>query len=162
MGSGKTTVGAALAERLGWRFIDLDTQIEAREQKSVADIFQGGEQAFRRAEADALSALLGALNDGDPTVVALGGGAFAQPQNQELLGKCGAPIIHLDASADELLERCRMAGPERPLFRDESQFRLLYEERRPHYLQATFHLQTTRKSVAEVVRELESLVAELA
>src|ERR1700758_2546976 len=76
MGAEKTTVGRALAERLRWKFLDLDDLIEQREQKSVAEIFaSSGEAAFRRMESAALSSLLqDRANDSD-LVLALGGGA---------------------------------------------------------------------------------------
>jgi shikimate kinase len=161
MGAGKTSVGQALAQRLGWRFVDLDHQIEARERRSIAEIFRdSGEQAFRQAETAALQSLLKALGDGDPTVVALGGGAFAQPANVALLQSALVPTIFLDATADELWERCCAQGLDRPLLRDDAEFARLYEERRPHYLKAGVRLQTSGKPTGQVVREIESLIGE--
>ena len=85
MGSGKTSVGRELARRMGWEFVDLDVRIEQREGRSVPEIFQDrGEPGFRIAEAAALLELTQSLERA--SVVALGGGAFAQPGNRELLG----------------------------------------------------------------------------
>lgn len=159
MGSGKTTIGSALAHRLGWRFVDLDSQIEAREKQAIPELFrERGESGFREAETSALIALLKALGDGDPTVVALGGGAFAQAGNREMLEVFGAPTIFLEAPVEELFKRCCAGGVDRPLFRDEAQFRRLYEERIPSYTRARFRIKTDGKSVGEVIREIESMV----
>ncbi len=161
MGAGKTTVGAALAHRLGWRFVDLDRQLEARERRTVAEIFrEGGEEEFRNAETRALAALLKALKDGDPTVVALGGGAFARRENAALLKSAGVRTVFLDAPVDELWQRCAEAEIDRPLRKNEEVFRQLCEERRPHYLTAEFHVETGDKTPSEVMREIQLLLGE--
>jgi shikimate kinase len=161
MGAGKTSVGILLGQRLGWRFVDLDRQIEARVGKTVANIFRElGETAFRQMETEALQKLLHALRDGDPTVVALGGGAFAQPSNRELLESSAARVIYLDAPIDELRRRLGEDDQSRPLFLDAERFRMLYEERQPLYRLAPHRVQTAGKSVIEVAREIESLLGE--
>lgn len=161
MGAGKTSVGIALAQRLGWRFVDLDRQIEARCGRTVANIFrESGEAGFRQLETEALAKLLDALHDGDPTIVALGGGAFVQPANRSLLEAAGVRVIYLDAPLDELRRRLGEDDPSRPLFADAEHFRLLYEQRQPHYRMAPHRVQTAGKSVVEVAREIESLLGE--
>jgi shikimate kinase len=161
MGAGKTSVGMLLGQRLGWRFVDLDRQVEARIGKTVANIFRDlGEAAFRQMETEALQKLLHALKDGDPTVIALGGGAFVQPANRELLESAGARVIYLDAPIDELRRRCGEGDVARPLFADAERFRLLYEEREPIYRIAPHRVQTAGKTVIEVTREIESLLGE--
>src|SRR5262245_23576931 len=106
MGAGKTTVGRALAKRLGWTFYDLDDVIEQREQQTIPEIFaNSGETAFRQAESAALRDLLQA-NPGD-LILALGGGAFVQRQNRALLEQAGAVTILLEAPLEELRRRCR-------------------------------------------------------
>lgn len=160
MGAGKSSVGQLLSQRLGWRFVDLDTQIEARSGMSVTEIFQqSGEPAFRALETEALQKLLKAMSDGDPTVVALGGGAFAQKTNFELLGSAAAYVIFLDAPLDELRRRIG-EDDRRPLFADAERFRQLYEERQMHYRRATYRVQTGGKTVADVAREIEFLIGE--
>ena len=73
MGAGKTSVGKALARRLGWRFVDLDQQIEMRAGQPIGEIFAAyGEHAFRTMETVALRQLLAELSHGSPAVVALG------------------------------------------------------------------------------------------
>ncbi len=161
MGAGKTSVGMTLSQRLGWRFVDLDRQIEARCGRTVANIFRElGEEAFRQMETDALSKLLEALHDGDPTIVALGGGAFVQAANRSLLESAGVRVIYLDAPLDELRRRLGEDDPTRPLFADAERFRLLYEQRQPHYRLAPHRVQTAGKSIVEVAREIESLLGE--
>ena len=82
MGSGKTSTGRALAELLGWKFCDLDEEIERQQLVSVRDLFrQRGEAAFRALEHRALRDCLERCSV--PTVVALGGGAFLQAPNVE-------------------------------------------------------------------------------
>src|SRR4051812_2227182 len=87
MGSGKSTVGRMLADRLGWDFIDLDEHIQAREHMTVAAIFaERGEACFREIETAEIRSCLRKIECGIPAVVSLGGGAFVQPGNYELLG----------------------------------------------------------------------------
>ena len=75
MGAGKSSVGTALSRRLGWPFEDLDERIQAREQRSIEQIFrQSGEAAFRKLEHESLRLLVGELNP-SARVIALGGGA---------------------------------------------------------------------------------------
>jgi shikimate kinase len=97
MGAGKTAVGGALAQKLGWNFIDLDERIEQQAKHTIAEIFETlGEPVFRRIENEQLSRLL----ERDLTksaVVALGGGAFAQPAIAEKLREAKVPVIFLDA-----------------------------------------------------------------
>ncbi len=159
MGAGKTTVGRVLACRLGWNFIDLDDRIEAAEGRRVADIFAaGGEPAFRVAEAQALTRVIVELQQGLEAVVALGGGAFAQPRNTEAIRATRVPVIFLDAPAQELHQRCAPAGASRPLFQDRDAFFRLYRARKSSYLQADFRVDTAGKSVPEVAAEVLALL----
>ena len=81
MASGKTTIGALLAERLGWKFVDMDQDIEARQGDSIAAIFEkSGEQEFRRIETEAIRAHVRDIERGEATVVAMGGGAFERKE----------------------------------------------------------------------------------
>jgi shikimate kinase len=154
MGAGKTSVGSSLARRLGWSFEDLDDRIQSRAGRSVPEIFRDlGEAEFRRLEDAALRELLAELGAG-PRVVALGGGAFAQPENVALLGSAGVHMIFLDAPAAELFRRCEQEQRERPLLRDAEQFRELYEQRRSSYLKASCRIDTACKSIDEVAAEV--------
>jgi len=155
MGAGKTSVGRALSKHLGWRFEDLDDRIQARERRTVPEIFQhSGEAEFRQAERTALRELLVEIESGPPRVAALGGGAFAQDEIASLLAEQKAVTVFLDAPANELWRRCGNDVVERPLRREEPEFRRLYEARRPRYLQASLRVDTDGKTIEQIVREI--------
>jgi len=159
MGAGKSSVGRALAEQLAWTFEDLDTRIERRERRTVAEIFRdSGESGFRRAEHAALKELLSELPTGAERIVALGGGAFAQKRNAGLVEAVGVPTVFLDAGVEELWRRCRQQaeqqGTERPLLGSLERFRELCEARRPHYMKAAFRQETGGKTVERIAAEV--------
>ena len=95
MGSGKTTIGTLLARQLAWRFVDLDDRIEQSAGLAIPQIFERlGEQAFRQIEADQLRAALGRATEmKESTVLALGGGTYAQPGCPEFL-RAAAKFTH--------------------------------------------------------------------
>jgi len=159
MGAGKSSVGRALGRRLNWLFEDLDDRIEQREGRRVAEIFRdSGEPAFRRAEHLALEQALEQLQGGVPRIIALGGGAFIQPSIAELLETSGVPTVFLDASVEELWQRCchqaAESSTERPLLKDLDQFRRLYDSRRQSYLKASLKIQTGNRSVDAIAAEI--------
>jgi shikimate kinase len=145
MGCGKTTVGRLLAAQLAWRFVDLDERIEQSAGASISDIFERqGEPAFRGIEREQLAHALGEVSELDaPTVLALGGGSFAQAENvalvREFAAGPGAVTIWLDCPVEELLARCATMT-NRPLFRNEIGFRELYATRLPFYQQADYRV----------------------
>ncbi len=158
MGAGKSTVGRALARQMDWPFEDLDERVQAREKRSIEQIFwESGEAEFRRAEHEALRELLADL-DSSPRVVALGGGAFVQAQNAALLAEAAVPVVFLDAPVEELFRRCQQEPVERPLRRDLEQFRQLYLGRRPHYLAASLRIETGGKDVEIVAAEVAEIL----
>lgn len=139
MACGKTTIGGLLAERLGWQFADLDAEIEAAEQRSIAEIFDTlGEQAFRRVETETLQQRVRAIERGTPTVVALGGGTFVQHENFDLLENNGV-TIWLDAPL-EMVSRRIGRNTVRPLARETTDFEELYRLRRQAYGRADFRI----------------------
>ena len=154
MGAGKTSVGRALSRQLGWSFEDLDDRVQTREGRSIETIFQeSGEAGFRQAEHKALRELISELSD-SPQIVALGGGAFVQPDNAVLLGDLGIKTVFLDGSVEELFRRCQEQNLERPLRKSAENFRTLYEKRRPHYLKASLRIETQGKSVDAIAQEV--------
>lgn len=152
MASGKSSVGQELARRLHWQFVDLDARIESRERQSIPEIFlTNGEPGFRLAETAALRELTESLER--DTVVALGGGAFTEQQNRELLRNW--PSVFLQAPADELWRRCSDDPAERPLRKDRQQFLRLYQQRLPFYRQATVVVETAGKDLASICAAIE-------
>ncbi|MGP0017497.1 MAG: shikimate kinase [Candidatus Sulfotelmatobacter sp.] len=159
MGAGKSSVGRALGQRLNWVFEDLDDRIEAREGRTVAEIFRdSGESEFRRAERAALEHVLRELRGGGARIIALGGGAFVQKENAALLKRSGVPTVFLDAPVEELWQRCctqaRETGAERPLLRSREQFRDLYETRSRSYSKATLKIPTAARGVETIAAEI--------
>jgi shikimate kinase len=149
MGSGKSTVGAALAEQLGWRFIDLDLELVNREGRTIAEIFGNeGEPRFREIESELLRQLLGELET--PAVIALGGGTFIQSANREAIASRGALSVYLDGDFDLLLSRCRVEEGGRPLMQDPAHFRYLFEQRRPIYRLADVVVSVADRSPQEI------------
>ena len=153
MASGKSSVGQELARRLDWDFVDLDARIESRERQTISEIFRDrGEPGFRLAETNALRDLTESLER--DTVVALGGGAFAQPKNRELLRSWTS--IFLEAPLDELWRRSLEDGAKRPLRKDDlAEFGRLYESRLPHYRQASVTVVTSGRDPASLCTEIE-------
>jgi shikimate kinase len=162
MACGKSSLGQQLAQRLDWDFVDLDAHIEAREQQTIAEIFRDrGEPGFRVAETSALRDLTESL-DRDTlkrdtflrnTVVALGGGAFAQSTNLELLRPWLS--VFLDAPVDELWQRSVENAAQRPLRKDRTEFASLHQKRLPFYRQASVTLVTSGKDATALCVEIE-------
>ena len=127
MGSGKSTLGQALAERIGRLFFDVDQFIESRAGMTISELFdERGEAEFRRLEVEA-----GDILEGEPPmVVSFGGGALGSHLTRERLREHATTIL-VDVDVDTAWGRVR--GSDRPLGQDEASFRKLYEERAPLY-----------------------------
>jgi shikimate kinase len=161
MGAGKTSVGQALARKLGWSFRDLDRMIEAREQKTVAEIFAAlGEAGFRAVESAVLTELLQEGGSPKDLVVALGGGTFAQAANRDALLKANAMTVLLEAPLDELQHRCANDSTVRPLALQEARFAELFQQRQATYSLARQRVKTSGKTVDEVAQEVARILAE--
>jgi shikimate kinase len=156
MGCGKSTVGRALADHIGWNFIDLDEEIERAQGAAIPEIFeQKGEAAFREIEAAALRERVKLVDRGRPFVIALGGGAFLSDDNVKTLTRSGV-TIWLDCPLDTV-ER-RVAGFEhRPLARDPEMFRELYESRRASYSRAEYRVEVNGDDAEATVRDIMAL-----
>jgi len=159
MGAGKTSVGRALAEELNWVFEDLDDRIQQREGQTVAEIFRdSGEPAFRQAEHAALEQVLEELRGGVARIVALGGGAFVQEGNAAMLLASGVPTVFLDASVEQLWQRCSQqaseTGVERPLLKSIEEFRDLHRNRRKSYLKADVKIGTGSRTIDAIAAEI--------
>ena len=154
MGSGKSTAGRLLAERLGYRFEDADARVETLAASSIREIFRvRGEDSFRDLERQAISEL---LNE-ERIVIATGGGAFAQEAGAEML-LTRTFTIHLSCEFGEAY--ARVAGETgRPLVeKGESAMAALYAERKDKYSRAHATIDTTRRSPEQVAAELLRLL----
>lgn len=139
MGTGKSTVGPMVADELGWSFLDVDHEIETEHRISIAEIFAGrGEPEFRRIESEMLRSRVRLVQRGRPMVMALGGGAYAQKQNFELLEENGV-TVWLDCPLN-VLQRRIGNDPTRPLSRDPGAMAELFEQRREAYERADFRV----------------------
>lgn len=161
MATGKSTVGRAVARRLGREFFDSDAMIEARQHKTVAQLWdEGGEPAYRTLESDVLEE---ALRVEPPGVVAAAGGVVLAAANRVLLQRVsegGGVVVWLRASPDVLATR---VGPDdhRPLLRDDAEgtLRRLAADREALYAEVADRvLDVDHLPVDEVV---EAVVAEV-
>jgi shikimate kinase len=160
MGAGKSTLGSQLARELSCPLFDLDDEI-ARTHGAIPELFASrGESGFRAIEHHQLNQLLPTLPR--PAVLALGGGAFLQPANRQLLDQHSATAIFLDAPFDVLYARIRSgAAQERPLAADPENLRRLYQLRRPIYLLAQHTLDASPDDPAIVLSSLLQLTHQL-
>jgi shikimate kinase len=167
MGSGKTTIGALLADRLAWRFLDLDREIEARHHRTIPQIFaepgpKGGEPHFRRLESATLASLLGQRD----IVLALGGGAPEELGNRLLLEQTPhTTVIYLAAPFDTLVTRCTQQAADptattRPNLTDLTAAERRFHLRRPHYERIAHHtLDTTTQTPSQTSEAILNLLS---
>lgn len=149
MAAGKTTVARALAARLGWRAEDVDELIEARERRTVADIFaRQGEAYFRGVEREILRLLLPLRH----VVVATGGGTFMDPENRAAINLDGLSVW-LDVPIDELVVRLPADG-RRPLAADRAQLERLFALRQEAYAFAHHRIDARGASPEDVAERI--------
>jgi shikimate kinase len=156
-GSGKTTVAAVLAERLGWLWIDADAELERRAGKTIKQIFaEQSEKAFRELE----SLVLADLVKLDHHIMALGGGVVLREENRRLLAGHGK-IVWLQASPEVLMARISTdatTAERRPNLTGQgglAEIRTLLAERTPIYAScADLTVSAENKSAAEIARQI--------
>ena len=155
MGSGKTSTGRPLAERLGYGFVDADAVIEQAAGCSIPEIFErDGEAGFRSLESQVLSA----ISQRHSLVVATGGGVVTQPEYWGLLHS--GIVIWLDVVPDQLLKRLNADSTVRPLLQTadpEAALNALLNERRPLYAEADLTVvinDETPETVADGILQL--------
>ncbi|GGU51476.1 shikimate kinase [Streptomyces lavendofoliae] len=149
MGSGKSTVGALLAERLGAPYRDTDADIVAAEGREISDIFiEDGEEHFRALEREAVRAAVA----GHTGVLALGGGAVLDAGTRELLA--GRPVVYLSMDVEEAVRRVGL-NTARPLLavNPRRQWRELMEARRHLYTEVARVVVATDDKTPEEVAE---------
>lgn len=156
-GTGKTTIGRILAQRLGKEFVDADAYLEQREGKTIKDIFaEGGEKLFREIETEIIAELC--LSDN--RVVATGGGAILREENVKTLKKSGI-IILLEANTDTIYKRIHRdttTEQRRPSLTNRNAYEeieYLLEYRRPLYDKtADFVINTASMSATDVAKKI--------
>lgn len=158
MGSGKSTIGARLARRLGLPFVDSDVEIELAARMSIAELFEAfGEEGFRDGERRVIVRLM----DGPRRVIATGGGAWMNDQTRALLAE-RALVVWLRADIDVLVSRVRRRN-HRPLLigRDPGEvLRTLAEQRDPVYATAHLTIDSGADPHAVTVRRIVEALAE--
>lgn len=154
-GSGKTTVGRALARELGVEFVDTDAEIEKLAGMSIADIFiERGEAAFRALETEALRSALSEASG----VLSLGGGVILRSENRELL--MGQPVVWLEVTLADAADRVGLATS-RPVLVGNVRGKLmeLLQERTPLYAEVARHrVSTHMKKPSEIAVEVRDLL----
>jgi len=151
MGTGKTTVGKALAEMLGWRFVDMDAELEKEQGMSIPEIFASrGEPHFRKLEAELLERIGGGTNQ----AVSTGGGAVLAEANRAVMLRTGF-VAALKADAGTIIERVR-GDANRPLLAGnvEERVKRLLEERKNAYDFADCSVDTAGRSPGDIAAEI--------
>ncbi len=159
MGSGKSSIGRRLANRLGLPFVDADREIECSTGAAISLIFElEGEAGFREREHEVLARLCRA----GPAVIATGGGAVLRADNRRLLSRHGF-VVHLDVDPESQLRRLS-SDRSRPLLQRPDRrdvLRRLGEERAPLYAEvADLRYETGSGSVRQAVERLADLLRE--
>jgi len=154
MGSGKTTIGKILAQRLDWSFVDMDVFIEKKYFKTIAQLFdEKGENGFREIEHQALLEVA----EFEHTVISTGGGTPFFFNNMEIMTTKGL-CIYLQLSVDELAIRLQSAKIERPLIREKTAEELYdyivktLHKREPFYKKASLSIDCNTKSIHELIK----------
>ena len=153
MGSGKTTIGAALSEKLSdFQYIDIDNEIEKGTQKKISEIFlQHGEPYFRMLETDKLKKFC----TGEKRIISAGGGAFENEENRKIMLNNGN-VIYLKASPEEIYNRIKNEV-HRPLLKKNfsiEKIEFIMKNREKNYKKAHFTINTTAKTPQVIVEEI--------
>jgi len=152
MGSGKTTLGKKLANKLGYHFVDLDEAIEQHEQKSIASIFENqGEDFFRTIESKILDEILTTTSD---VVLSVGGGTPCYFKNMELINK-QATSIYLKYNVGMLYSRLISAKTKRPLIAKKS------DEELKDFIQKTLQEREGFYNQSNIIIEGNNITTEL-
>jgi len=162
MGSGKTSVGKILAEKLVFQNADLDNLIETHQQKSIAEIFRdNGEIYFRKLESQIFKKFVTTQNS---FVLSLGGGTPCYSNNHELLQRRDVISVYLKTSVDILINRLKKERNERPFIANLSDNELkdyinkhLFE-RNFYYYQAKYIMTTDQKNIMQIANEIVKIV----
>ena len=170
MATGKSTVARQLALRLQWPLVDCDVEISARAGKPIHQIFrERGEAHFRALESSVIAEIASdrrrcaQCGNPRPAVIATGGGAIVSPANHEALREAGV-IVCLSARADVIARRIASGVKARPMLSQpgiplKQQIAQLMETRREAYARATLTIDTSNRTVEEVVEAILDALA---
>ncbi|HEX3435434.1 MAG TPA: shikimate kinase [Pseudacidobacterium sp.] len=154
MGAGKSTVGALLAPRLQWHFLDADAVLEERSGSTIAEFFaRHGEPAFRQRETEVIRELLSE----EHLILAVGGGAVETEATRDALFQSPETcIVFLEAPLEILTARCEEQpdAAVRPVLKDRERLQNRFENRLPHYRNAHVVIETTSLTPAETVQHI--------
>lgn len=156
MGSGKTTIGKLLGEKLTLRSIDIDVIIEQNERRTVSEIFQNeGEKYFRNIERETIEKNF----TNKDLIISLGGGAFEDQLTQELLLK-NSTVIYLKTSPNVILERIKN-NTNRPLLKNQmtvEKIQSIILQRQKNYELANITILTDNKNTDKIVEEILGVI----
>ncbi|MEI8350256.1 MAG: shikimate kinase [Candidatus Omnitrophota bacterium] len=157
MGTGKTTVGKLLANKLHKKFVELDELIEKKEHKKIADIFsESGEKRFRQIESE----LLKNLSLKTALVVSCGGGLICNDDNARILKNTGI-VFNLSASSETIYNRTKNFT-HRPLLNVKdplAHIKTLLRKRKPYYARAHYTIDTEQKTPEEVANAIVAILS---
>lgn len=160
-GSGKSSIGKALAKELGTTFIDTDLVIESVSNRTIPQIFSElGESGFREVEQEVVLGVLAS----EPGIVALGGGSILSEAVRQVLRTARFPVIYVEVSAHQAIARVSKQG-NRPLLADDpaQQWRSMMELRRPIYEElGDLHFFTDSKKPVEIAKEIAAEINKVA
>jgi len=157
MGCGKTKVARALAVRLNVLMVDLDDYITTRIGRTPAQLITNdGEQTFREMETEALRELLQRDHAG---VISLGGGAWIEAENRELIEQHSGVSVWLDVPFEICWARIEKAEQDRPLGRTRDQALALYKRRQPIYQLAQLHIKRRDEDLDDVLSRIEEKIS---
>lgn len=156
MGSGKTTIGKLLGEKLTLRSIDIDVIIEQNEKRTVSEIFQNeGEKYFRNIERETIEKNF----TNKDLIISLGGGAFEDQLTQELLLK-NSTVIYLKTSPNVILERIKN-NTNRPLLKNQmtvEKIQSIILQRQKNYELANITILTDNKNTDKIIEEILGVI----
>ncbi len=156
MGSGKTTIGKLLGEKLTLRSIDIDVIIEQNEKRTVSEIFQNeGEKYFRNIERETIKKNF----TNKDLIISLGGGAFEDQLTQKLLLK-NSTVIYLKTSPNVILERIKN-NTNRPLLKNQmtvEKIQSIILQRQKNYELANITILTDNKNTDKIVEEILGVI----
>lgn len=156
MGSGKTTIGKLLGEKLTLRSIDIDVIVEQNEKRTVSEIFQNeGEKYFRNIERETIKKNF----TNKDLIISLGGGAFEDQLTQELLLK-NSTVIYLKTSPNVILERIKN-NTNRPLLKNQmtvEKIQSIILQRQKNYELANITILTDNKNTDKIVEEILGVI----